>query len=423
MDVAWSRFSRACIAVLTVGFALAGCGGDGGEQGGAAKDSPTEVKIGVLMPTSGAQADYGTKLKNAAQFAADEINAAGGIKSLGGAKIMLLITDTQAQPEVGQAATQRLILRDKVTGLIGCYNSTVTIPCTAVAEKNRTPIVVYSAIAPEITTRGFKYTFRPNETATGSVDTMVGFFKEQADATGKSISSYALVFENTDFGKSTGEAFDAAAKEFGWEKKLEQTYSPGTADVTPIAVQLKSAKPDLILTVGNQPDTNTVYKTFNQQGVKAPVMIDYAGAASDSFNALLSKNDGLFSLTQWDASVASARPWLKEHIDGFIDKYGEPPQPEGLQAYSDVYIWAAALEQAGSTDKAKLRDALASLTLEPDSENAALIMPYASIRFGEDGQNPDASMMITQASNGKRVPVYPESSAADGYEVAWMSGE
>jgi branched-chain amino acid transport system substrate-binding protein len=394
------------------------CDGGGGEETeGQGVDT---VKIGVLLPLSGAAADYGAKLKNHAEFAAQEINEAGGISSLGGARIQLIFADTQALPDVGQSETERLILQEGVHGLIGCYNSSVTLPCTAVAERNQISVVVYSSVAEEITQRGFKYTFRPNETSLGAVETMFGFFEEQIESTGREPATYGVVFENTDFGKDTADNFAAAADAAGWQQILFESFQQGLADATPIALKVRSQSPDVLLTVAVTPDTNLLYRTFNQQDVRTPVMIDYAGGGQAEFDPLLADNEGLFMVSQWHDAVLESRPWLEPHINSFVEEYGEPPQAEGLQAYSDVYIWADALERAGSVDKEAIREALASTNLTEDSEDPALIMPYLSIGFDAAGQNPEASLMILQASGGDRVPVWPQELRPPDYEVSWM---
>jgi branched-chain amino acid transport system substrate-binding protein len=405
---------RPIIGVIGSALILGACGG------GTSTAAVTQVKIGVMMPLSGPAADYGAKLKNAAQFAADEINSAGGIKSLGGAKIVLDFADTESKPDVGSAAVQRLITQDNVDGLIGAYNSSVSLPVTAIAERSKVPIVIFSSVSNTITTRGFKYTFRPNENADATISDIKQFFDAQQSATGKKIQTYSEVYENTDFGKSTAQTFAPVAQTEGYRKVSSDTFDIGVADVTSIAIKLKSAHPDFIFTMSDEPETNLIYKTFNQQGVKAPVVLDYAGASTNDFAPLVSANEGMLIEAQWNLAVQVSRPWLKPYIDAYKAKFGVYPDPEGMQAYSDVWIWKDALERAGSVDKTKLRDALAATNLTDASKSPALIMPYASIHFGADGQNPDAALMILQIHNGERIPVFPTSLKPASYTVQWL---
>jgi len=372
------------------------------------------------MPLSGPMADYGKKLKSYAEYAAEEINTAGGIKSLGGAKIELDFADTQSKPDVGQSQAERLILQDKVVGLIGSYNSGVTLTSTAVAEQNKIPYVVFSSVNNTITTRGFKYTFRPNETSTGITDTMFAFADGQIAKTGKKVNTYSIIYENTDFGKPLADEFTAKATTRGWTKLSADSYDSGVADITPIAIKVKDLKPDLIVTFSNQPDTNVVYQTLNQQAVKAQVMMDNSGTGQQEFAPLLAANADLLVETQWDASILVSRPWLAAHVDYLKQKSGAAILPEGLQAYSDVYLWADALERAASVDGTKLRDALAATNLTDASKSPALILPYATIHFGADGQNPDGALLLAQVSNGKLIPVFPDALRPSDYTPIWI---
>ena len=119
-----------------------------------------DVKIAEVLPLSGGAAPQGTQLKGGAEIAVSEINAEGGIKSMGGAKINLLFGDSKSTPDGGAAETERLITREKVSLILGAFQSGVTFPATEVAERYKTPWIVNMAVKDEITERGFKYVFR-----------------------------------------------------------------------------------------------------------------------------------------------------------------------------------------------------------------------------------------------------------------------
>ena len=118
------------------------------------------VKIGNIEPMSGPSASLGQQGKAAREMAVEEINAAGGIKSLGGMKLELIYADSESKPEKGVAEAERLINTEKVHLLTGCWNSAVTYPTTAVAERYGIPFVVPVSVADKITEQGFKTVFR-----------------------------------------------------------------------------------------------------------------------------------------------------------------------------------------------------------------------------------------------------------------------
>ncbi|MEN8758238.1 MAG: ABC transporter substrate-binding protein, partial [Desulfobacterales bacterium] len=114
------------------------------------------VRIGNIIPLSGPSASVGEQGRNAREMAVEEINAAGGIKSLGGAKLEMLYADSESKPEKGVSEAERMINTEKVHILTGCWNSAVTYPTTAVAERYGIPFVVPVSVADKITEQGFK---------------------------------------------------------------------------------------------------------------------------------------------------------------------------------------------------------------------------------------------------------------------------
>ncbi|RPI99177.1 MAG: hypothetical protein EHM36_16395, partial [Deltaproteobacteria bacterium] len=117
------------------------------------------IKIGIIEPLSGPLALIGEKDLKAYQLAVNKINSEGGIKSLGGAKLALAIGDSEGKPEVAMSQAERLI-NDGAVILVGAYQSAAVFSATQTAERFRTPFLVATGIADEITERGFSYTFR-----------------------------------------------------------------------------------------------------------------------------------------------------------------------------------------------------------------------------------------------------------------------
>jgi branched-chain amino acid transport system substrate-binding protein len=139
-----------------------------GPTGASALD---EVKIGVIYPLTGGAAAAGRELRAGAELAAEIANNVmpdlnmtmaknAGIKSLGGAKITLIFKDHEGNPTLGADLAKKLILDDKVDGILGCYHSSVTKTVSAVAEQYGVPMINGSSTSPELTYRGFKWFWR-----------------------------------------------------------------------------------------------------------------------------------------------------------------------------------------------------------------------------------------------------------------------
>src|SRR3989441_12523262 len=131
-----------------------------------------EVRIGVVSPMTGPTAKFGQAQKNALSMAADDVNAAGGIKSLGGAKIRLVFGDTRGEADTGVTETERLITREKVHALIGAFQSGVGFPSSAMADPHQVPWLTFRAFD-QITERGFKYVFRAHANDTIKARTLI----------------------------------------------------------------------------------------------------------------------------------------------------------------------------------------------------------------------------------------------------------
>ncbi len=117
------------------------------------------VNIGVIMPLSGANAQFGINSRSGIELVADEINAAGGIKALGGAKINLIVADATSTPTTAGTVAQRLITQNEVTAILGAFASSLTIAISEVTERRDIPLLTMS-FADQITGRGFKNIFR-----------------------------------------------------------------------------------------------------------------------------------------------------------------------------------------------------------------------------------------------------------------------
>ena len=161
----------------------------------------TTIKIGNIIPLSGPSASVGQQGKNAREMAVEEINAAGGIKSLGGAKLEMLYADSESKPEKGVSEAERLINTEKVNVLTGCWNSAVTYPTTAVAERYGVPFIVPVSVSDKITEQGFKNVFRIAAKDSWWTRDQFSFLKDMQTEFNTPVKKLAFVYENGDWGK------------------------------------------------------------------------------------------------------------------------------------------------------------------------------------------------------------------------------
>jgi branched-chain amino acid transport system substrate-binding protein len=374
------------------------------------------VKIGNVEPLSGPSASVGVQGKQAREMAVEEINAAGGIKSLGGAKLELVYADSKSDPTVGVTETERLINTEKVNLMTGCWNSAVTYPATQVAERYGIPFVVPVAVRDTITERGFKNVFRVAAKDSWWVRDQFRFLKDMQEETGTKLKTIAFVFENGDWGTGFAEKWRELAKKDGYQVVLDEPYPSTATDLTPVVTKLKAAGPDVVLLVSNAADAILLTNTMAEMQVKPKVVLASGGGHADP-KFLENTGDtayGLFDEVEWNTDVN--KPGAKETNAKFKKKYGYDLTGESVDAYASMYVVADALERAASTDPARIRDALAATKL---TSGPAMIVSYDGVEFDKDGQNKNAGIVIVQVAkvDGKpeRVTVWPKSARRAGY--------
>lgn len=366
------------------------------------------VKIGGLYPLSGENAIMGQGNADGLALAINEINQAGGIKSLGGAKIEIVWGDTQGKPEIGISEVTRLVQQENVVAIVGAYQSSVTTPATQEAERLKTPFLVSMAISDKITERGFKYTFRVCPKASWYAKDQVTFLQDLKDLAGLEVKQVALLHEDTDFGESTAEGQKKYLQEAGMEMVLEVKYSSSAADLTTEVSKIKASNPDAVLTVTYLNDALLIARARQALGLMNIPFIDAAGGTLDAefVKQLGPAAEGWFTEVEFSKFAVGANVLN----DAFKAMFGEDITGNGAYAYQAGYVIADALERAASIDREAVRAALAATDMRAGTHH--VVMPTDRIYFDESGQNPNAPLFIVQIQNGELIPVWPAEFAA-----------
>jgi branched-chain amino acid transport system substrate-binding protein len=374
------------------------------------------VKVGNIEPLSGPSAAVGQQGKYARDLAVEEINAAGGIKSLGGAKLEMIYADSESKPEKGVAEAERLINTEKVNVLTGWWHSSVTYPVTAVAERYGIPFIVPVSVADKITEQGFKNVFRIAAKDSWWVRDQFVFLKDMQKEFNTKLETVAFVYENGDWGKGFAKSWKEEAEKAGYKVVLDEPYPSTATDLSPVVTKIKRANPDVLLLVSNAADAILLTNTLAEYKVTPKAIIGSGGGHADpSFLKAVGKNGQLlFDIVEWETDVN--KPGAKEINQKFKTKYGYDLAGESADAYIAMYTLADALERAGSLEPAKIRDALASTKL---TTGPAMIAAYDAIEFDQTGQNKHASLCIVQINDmGKgleRITVWPKNARRAGY--------
>ncbi len=374
------------------------------------------VRIGNIIPLSGPSASVGQQGKNAREMAVAEINAAGGIKALGGAKLEMLYADSESKPEKGVAEAERLINTEKVNVLTGCWNSAVTYPTTAVAERYGIPFIVPVSVADKITEQGFKTVFRIAAKDSWWTRDQFAFLKDMEKEFNTPVKRLAFVYENGDWGKGFAGQWKKLAQAGGYEVVLDEPYPSTATDLSPVVQKIRRARPDVLMLVSNAADAILLTNTLAEYKVKLKAIIASGGGHADpSFLKAAGKNARyVFDIVEWETDVNKAG--AKEANAKYKAKYGQNLTGEAVDAYLATYMLADALERAGSLEPAKIRDALAATNY---NSGPGMIVGYDAVEFDSSGQNKHAALVMVQVNdmgNGlERITVWPKNARRAGY--------
>ncbi|MGQ0683999.1 ABC transporter substrate-binding protein [Bradyrhizobium sp.] len=366
-----------------------------------------DVKVGVLLPLSGPVAPIGQNNRRGHALAIDEVNAAGGVKSLGGAKLVIVDGDTQGNPKVGIQEAEKLVTQG-VAAILGAYQSNVTFPSTQVAEKAAVPYIDPVAIADTITEgRNFKYTFKVAPKASWYARDQLKFIKWVGEKSGKPIKRVVLMYEDTLFGQSTSKGQEASAKELGMEVVEKIAYPAESPDMTPTISRIKQIAPDALVLVSYIADAVLITKTMKELGVNVPIMGTSAGHIDPAYITNLGPlAENSFTVGEWNPDLK--KKGAAEIAARFQAKFGVPMNGHAAETYMSTMVLVDALERAGSADRAKLREALTKTNICGERN----ILPYNCIRFEASGQSPEGQLVMLQVQNGKFVSVWPPEVAA-----------
>jgi branched-chain amino acid transport system substrate-binding protein len=363
---------------------------------------PKEILIGSVHPITGPTAYDGLSIADGFLLAIEHKNAAGGIKSLGGAKMKVALLDTESKPKVGESATEKLI-RDGCIAIAGAYNSPVTMVTTQVAERNGIPFLVTISVADEILERGFKYTFRVQPDSTNMSELTCKYARQLADQFKLPLKTIASLYISG-FGTSIFNKTQKFAPKYGFEVVGGVSYGFGVSDFTTEISKVKGMNADVIFDTGYLADGILKLKTYADLKVEPKGGI--FGCSNGSYsNPTTVKELGKLTEFLMDGNYYyNPRSALtKKVIEDFGKRFKDVAfQSHSVHAYDAGLVLVDALERAASTDPKKIRDAIAATSLKEH------VAPGAPIEFDAAGQNKSAMITLQQIQKREIKLVLPD---------------
>ncbi|HXN05208.1 MAG TPA: amino acid ABC transporter substrate-binding protein [Candidatus Acidoferrum sp.] len=389
------------LAPVLAGLAvlLAACGTGG--NGGTTLTSGSTIVFGAAVSLTGAQSKEGGLTKQGYDLWLDWINQRGGIV-INNVKhpVEIKYEDDQSNPNLSATLVQKLITDEKSQFILGPYGSAASATDAIIAEKNGIPMVEANGAAQAIFSHGYKYTFAvlspANKYLTGVLD--------MAATLNPKPITIAMLTANDNFSIEVGKAVEDYAPSKGMQVVFSKQYPAAAPDVSGLISQAKQANPDIVMNSGHLAEAIAINKAAKQLGLNAKIFAYSVGPSTPDFiSALGADANYVVDGSQWTPQVKYTPSFylsVGDYVKAYEQKYNssEPPDYHVAESTGACLAFEKAIENAGSLDAAKVRDALASLNV---------MTFFGQIKFDSRGINTFKPMVVEQIQNGVHYTVFP----------------
>jgi branched-chain amino acid transport system substrate-binding protein len=369
--------------------------------------TPAEVKVGLLVPLSGLYARPGTVMRMGAEMGVDHVNAAGGIKALGGAKLKLVVIDCGDTVEKSTNAAQRMVAQEPdLVAASGAYLSSFTLAATEVTERAQLPVLTLS-YSDLITDRGFKYVFQTSATAGSQARQALPLLMKLAQsASGTAPKTVAIITDNTAASVASAKPMrEGLLKQVGLDLVMDETFTPPLSDATPLVQKVRAAKPDLLFFLPTViSDAKLILEKMNEFG------LSQGRIPTISFGIAIAEPDILQTINPalLQGIITCVGSWATKGHEDLVKemktRFNEPWMTQNaISTYGDMWVIKDALEKAGKVDKVAVAEALRSMDGGPSK-----YYPGGILKFDDKGRRVDAEMTVVQWQSGIPVTVFPQ---------------
>ena len=370
------------------------------------------IPIGLVVGLTGQASAWGGPVTDAVRLAVDQINASGGIKSKGGAQIDLIVADHQSNAQMAGTQTERVIQVNNALAVIGNVTSGATMVGSAVAEKNKTPMLS-TDLADALTTRGFKYFFRvgPRISILGSLT--VDFAQATAKSTGVVPKKVATLADDSTFSQDAIGGAIKKLKTSNWALQENVSFAAGqVSDFIPILQRLKIGGVDLLFMATFAPDGIQIQRALKSLNYDLIGVVNVAGAP---FTQEYTKNLGRDGDYVTDAvgfvpELETKNAVLAQFGKLYEAKYHKKLDDQTSLAVTVIGTLCDALERAKDLSRESLTEALRATDLQQGAN------PYVlrdGVKFAQNGDNERTSGLVMQLLNQQQRIVYPPAIATE----------
>ena len=335
------------IAVLAAAVPLA-CGPrQGGGSGAARVDA---IKVGHFASLTGDTATFGQSTDRGIRMAVAEVNAAGGVL---GRPIEVVTEDDRSVTEEARSAAQKLIQRDQVVALLGEVASSRSLAAAPEAQRAGVPMISPASTNPRVTEVGDAI-FR-----TCFIDPFQGAVMARFAFEDLKARRVAILFDfKQDYSVGLADFFRKTFQQLGGEIVADERYTSGDIEFRAQLTKIRATKPDAIFVPGYYTEAGLISKQARELGITVPLLGGDGWDSSKTLEIGGKAVEGNFFSNHYAAD--SDRPQVQEFVKAYKAQHGEVPDAMAVLGYDSAGILADAMTRAGTTDGAKLRDAIAA---------------------------------------------------------------
>ncbi|MYM26044.1 ABC transporter substrate-binding protein [Duganella sp. FT135W] len=341
----------------------------------AVSQAADPIKIGVSGPFTGGSAPMGVSMRDGVKLAVADINAKGGVL---GRQIVLVERDDEAKPERGVQIAQELINKEKVVATVGYINTGVALASQRFYQDAKIPVMnnvaTGSIITKQFADQPENYIFR--NSANDQIQSHM-IVREAVD--NRKFKKVAILADSTNYGQLGREDLEKALAEKSLKAVAIEKYNIKDVDMTAQLLKAKQAGAEVVLTYGIGPELAQIANGMEKLGWKVPLIGSWTLSMAN-FIDNAGKNGNGTRMPQTFIQDPTT-PKRKAFIDAYVKAYNPPqgrmPSPvSAAQGYDSIYLLAAAIKQAGSTDGPKIKAALENLSEKIDGVVTTYSKPY-----------------------------------------------
>jgi len=373
------KFVAVLISVFLIAGILSACGGDSGD----------EIVIGVLVPTSGSEAYYGTDMLQSYQLAVNEINEAGGIL---GKQLKLFPADDACDANTASTAASRIVA-ENVDFVVGGYCTGATVVTLQQFYDADLLMLISAANGSSITEQGFNQTFMINSPGSHAVRTLIDLLKHVG------ASNVALIHQGCAYSQDLSDQCEAALPPAGFNIATVEEMEKDAADVSAIVTNIRNSGADFVYWCGYHADGSNVIRQLRRDGYEGHIAVGDGSASPELITAAGPDGEGVF---------VTSPPFVEFAVGGevFVSAYRQFhnisdesfPGAYATLAYDTIYLLKEAIEKAGTFETAAVRNAVQAIDFQGLS---------GLIKFTADREPALSNFIILQIENGAFKKIVP----------------